>query len=362
MEILSIRTAALRVLLVVGLVSGFIGNASSAMAKEEVNISFLSWPGFGFWFIAKEKNFAPNLDLNIKIIEDPYQSYNLLAAGQMDIVSSSAEYAPIAGEAGLPIKIVGLMSTCHGSDNIILAPGIKSAEDVRGKKFIALEGGLSQIYAGWWLEQNGVDPTEVEYVNVIMDDAASAMIAGEAAAGEFWEPYGSAVLKGLEGATVASNCKEKFWLDSALLSDAMYMNEDFINNKRDAAVEAMQAYFKAFQFWQENPEEAVQIVMDGLHFGKEDVEVVIGPAGKREDSLLWVYNFMEAASFCDVAPGKAPFGQSNGQIYQVMSVVNDWWLRFGHMSKAVPPARFVDCSILRELYETGFAGEPEPNY
>lgn len=333
-----------------------------AAAKEEVNVSFVSWPGFGYWFIAREKGFAPNLDLNIQIIEDPYQSYNLLAAGQMDVVSATAEYAPIAGEAGHPIKLVGLMTTCHGSDNIILAPGIESAEDVRGKKFIALEGGLSQIYAGWWLEQNGVDPNDVEYINIIMDDAASAMIAGEAEAGEFWEPYGSAVLRGLEGSKVASNCKEQFWLDSALLSDSMYMSVDFINNRRDAAVEAMTAYFKGYRFWQENPEEAVQIIMDGLQFSKADVEAVIGPNAKREDSLLWVYNFMEAASFCGVAPGKAPFGQSNGQIYEVMRVVNEWWLRFGLMETRVAPARVVDCSILRELYEIGFAGEPAPNY
>ena len=362
MRKLSARTAISRAILIVGLTTGFAGTTSSVSAKEQVNISFLSWPGFGFWFIAKEKNFAPNLDLNVQIIEDPYQSYNLMATGQMDVVSSSAEYAPIAAEAGHPIKLVGLMSTCHGSDNIILAPGVESAEDVRGKKFIALEGGLSQIYAGWWLEQNGVDPTDVEYVNLIMDDAASAMISGEAEAGEFWEPYGSVVLKGLDGARVASNCKEQFWLDSALLSDAMYMNDDFIDKSRGAAVEAMQAYFMGYQFWQENPEEAVQIIMDGLQFSKADVEAVIGPGAKREDSLLWVYNFMEAASFCGVAPGKAPFGQSNGQIYQVMSVVNDWWLRFGHMTKKVPPARVVDCSILRELYQVGFAGEPEPNY
>ena len=341
---------------------GLTTATGAALAQEKINIALFSWPGYAWWFVAKEKNLAPDLDLNIQIIEDPYQSFALMASGGLDVASSTMEYAPIAGEAGHPIKIVGVTTTCHGSDNIILAPGMKSAADVKGKKIIAMEGGLSQIYVGWWLEQNGVDANDAEYVNVIMDDAASAMIAGEAAAGEFWEPFGSMVLKGLEGSTVASNCKEPFWLKTALLSDAMFMRSDFISDRRDVAVKVMRAYWDAVAYWLENPDEAAQIMADGLKFDIKDVEAVIGPHGDRTKSLLWIYDFMQAASFCGVAPGKAPFGQANGQIYQVMNWVNDWWLKFGHMKNRVAPARYVDCSLMRELYETGYAGDPEPNY
>ena len=196
--------------------------ATQASAAEKVRVSLFSWPGYAWWFIAKEKNLAPDIDFEISIIENPLDSMSMLASGQLDIVSSTIEYGPIASEKQIPIRVVALTTTCHGSDNIILAPGITSAAGVRGGKFIAAEGGLSQIYAGWWLKQNGVGIDEVQWVNVIMDAAAAAMVGGQARAGEFWEPYGSQVLKSLNGSTVASNCKEPFWTKTALLSDGMF--------------------------------------------------------------------------------------------------------------------------------------------
>ena len=87
-----------------------------AYAAEEVKISGFTWPGYGFWFIAKEKNLAPNLDIDYQTIEDPYESYNLVTANQMDVVSSTAEFAPIAAERGMPLKLVCVWQsvTRHG--------------------------------------------------------------------------------------------------------------------------------------------------------------------------------------------------------------------------------------------------------
>lgn len=45
--------------------------ALPAPAKEHVAISLFSWPGYGFWFVAQELGLAPELELDIQIIEDP---------------------------------------------------------------------------------------------------------------------------------------------------------------------------------------------------------------------------------------------------------------------------------------------------
>ena len=70
--------------------------ATFAVATDKVNISLFSWPGYGFWFIAKEKNLAPDLDMNITIIEDPYESFSLMSAGTLDVTSSTVEYSGTA--------------------------------------------------------------------------------------------------------------------------------------------------------------------------------------------------------------------------------------------------------------------------
>ena len=152
--------------------------APQARAAEAVRIAGLTWPGYGFWFIAEEKGLAPDLEISYQAIEDPYQSFGLATAGQLDVVSSTIEFAPIATAEGMPVKLVAYGNISYGTDKIVVGPGIESASDLVGKKVAVLEGGLAQLYMAIWLEQNGVAYDQVEYVNLIMDDAASAMIGG----------------------------------------------------------------------------------------------------------------------------------------------------------------------------------------
>ena len=173
----------------------WMGAAETASAAETVHVSGLTWPGYGFWFIAKEKGLAPDLDISYQRIEDPNQSFNLLTAGQVDVVSSTIEFTPIGVEKWMPLKLVAFGNLSYGTDKIIAAPKIESAADLKGKDVAVLEGGLAQIFMAMWLEKSGVDFQSVEYKNLVADDALGAMVGGTVAAGEFWEPYGTTLLR-----------------------------------------------------------------------------------------------------------------------------------------------------------------------
>src|SRR5690349_8205117 len=74
-------------------------------AKEQVRVAGLTWPGYGWWYIAKAKNLAPDLDISYQPIEDPFQSFGLMASGQLEIISSTAEFAPIGASQGMPVRM-----------------------------------------------------------------------------------------------------------------------------------------------------------------------------------------------------------------------------------------------------------------
>jgi NitT/TauT family transport system substrate-binding protein len=325
-----------------------------AEAKEDVNIAGLTWPGYGFWYIAQEKGFVPNLDLHYQAIEDPYQSFSLASAGQIDIVSSTIEFAPIAAAQGMPIKLVAYGNLSHGTDKIIVAPDVDEPTDLKGEKVAVLEGGLSQLFMGIWLEENGVGIGEVEFVNLIMDDAVAAMVGGGVAAAEFWEPFGSQALDAMDGARVVASTAQKKWAKTALVADAHFMNADFIENRRDVALEAMRGLYRAIAWWRNNPTEGNRIIAEGMQMGVEDVELVIGADGTGEDGGLYPYDFAQTARFCGVAPGDPPFGQTNGQIEDHWRMTNKWWIKFGQMEKEIDPDQGIDCSLLGDLQADGF--------
>ncbi|MEO0757579.1 MAG: ABC transporter substrate-binding protein [Cyanobacteria bacterium J06648_16] len=319
--------------------------------QETVKVSLFSWPGYGFWFIAQEKNLVPGIELDISIIEDPYESFSLMTAGQLDVTSSTVEYGPIAADSDVPIKLVAYTNPSFGTDKIILGPDIQSPQDLKGKQVAVLEGGLSQIYMGIWLEENGLSIDDVEFVNLIMDDAVAAMLSGDVAAGEFWEPFGSQVLDGLEGASVVATSSEDYWINTALLADGMYMSQAFIEERPEAAKLAMQAYFAAVDFWKENPEEGNQIIADGLKFDPSDVELVIGATGEPKEGGLYVFDLEESSRFMGVAEGKPPLNWENQQINKHWELTSDWWLKFGLISQKQAPEAGISLEPMTALVE-----------
>ena len=80
-------------------------NAVSSFAKDTVRIGHFSWPGYGFLYVAQEKNLAPNLNFEFTIIEDPVQLFSLLSTDQLDTVFSTIEFGPIATAEDMGFKL-----------------------------------------------------------------------------------------------------------------------------------------------------------------------------------------------------------------------------------------------------------------
>jgi len=325
-----------------------IVSTSVVMAKEKVRIGHFSWPGYGFLYVAQEKNLAPDLEFEFTIIEDPVQLFSLLSTNQLETVFSTIEFGPIATAEDMGFKLISISNLGYGSDNIVVHPDIKTAADLKGKKVAVLEGGLSHIMMGIWLEENGVKWNEVEMVNLVAGDAAAAMISGNIAAAELWDPFGPQVLADLPGARSVSNSLEPKWLQSALIADAIFMSDKFTTENRDTAVKTIQAIFAGVEYWRKNPTEANQIIADAVGFPVEDVQAILGGVNNPDDGGLYMYNLTEAGRFCGSVEGEPPFGQKNGQMKDHWEMTNEWWVKFGFMDRMVDSEKGTDCALLSE--------------
>jgi NitT/TauT family transport system substrate-binding protein len=319
--------------LAAGLVSGLM-LVQPALAVENVKVSLFSWPGYSFWFIAKEKNLVPDLQLDIQIIEDPYQSFSLMSAGQLDVTSSTAEYGPIALDRKVPIKFVAYTNPSYGTDKIIVAPGIKTAKDLVGKQVAVMEGGLTQIFMGMWLEQNGVSIKDVKFSNLVMDQAVGALVGGAVAGGEFWEPFGAQALTSLPGSRVMAESSDPAWSKAGVLADGMYMSADFLGKRPKAAALTMRAYFAAVDWWRAHPAEGNKIIAKAIGFSAADVEAVIGKDGTPHKGGIVVFDRQQAASFMGLTNTELPFGMHSGQIADHWNTVSQWWVKFGLIGKS----------------------------
>lgn len=327
-----------------------------ASAGEQVRVAGLTWPGYGWWYIAQAEKLAPDLDISYQAIEDPFQSFSLMSSGQLEIISSTAEFAPIGASQNMPVRMMAYGNLSHGTDKLIMRPEISSPADLKGKKVAVMVGGLPQIMMGIYLEKNGLPFDSVEYVNVIMDQAAAAMIGGTVAGAEIWEPFAKQTLAAVPGAKVVASTTDPEWAATGLIADAHFINADWAKNKRPVALKALKAMYDAIAWWKKHPTEGNKIIADGMKMSVADVELVIGKDGTGLDGGLDPYTFLEAAQFCGSAPGDPPFGQKNGQMVDFFKLTNDWWVKFGVVKENYPPEKGIDCSLLKELYDGGYRG------
>ncbi len=326
-----------------------------ANAADTVRIGHFSWPGYGFHYVSEANNLT-DLEFENTIIEDPVQLFSLLATNQLDVVFSTIEFGPIAAAEEMGFKLINLSNLAHGSDMIIVHPDIKSAADLKGKQVAVLEGGLSHIMMGIWLEQNGVRADEVEMVNLIAGDAAAAMISGQVAAAELWSPFNSQVLADLEGSRVVAHSFDPYWLGTALIADGIYMSDDFLENNRALAVKTLQAIYAGVEHWRANSAASNAVIADAVGFSLEDVTAILGNGSLTRDAAnndpadgeLYIYSLEDTARFCGVADGAPPFGQKNGQLRDHWELTNDWWIKFGFITKRGDYQTGTDCALVRE--------------
>jgi NitT/TauT family transport system substrate-binding protein len=122
-----------------------------ANAKETVNVGIcVSWPGYAMFEVVKQKNLAPDYDLNLTVFEDPIGGHSALAAGQIDIYLCTGDYTPLTIDSNTPVANVAFLNPSYGVDHIILSPN-QDISDLKGKKSIC----TSSLY---WSSVDGAFP------------------------------------------------------------------------------------------------------------------------------------------------------------------------------------------------------------
>lgn len=328
--------------------------ANTASAKETVNIGIcVSWPGYSMFEVVRQKNLAPDYDLNLTIFEDPIGGHSALAAGRVDVYLCTGDYTPLIVDRGTPVVNVAFLNPSYGVDHVILSPGIES-KDLKGKKVSAPQAYIGHLLMGLWLDSEAISPPDVEWVNLNADEAVGPMMSGDLAAAYMYEPWISKVIENREGTKSVVNTADPEMLRTGIFMDVMYMNKDFVEKRRKAALDMLRARWRAVQYWHDNTDEVNQLFADYLKWPKGDVDAVIGTNGKAFLGGIYMYDFDESARVCGVLDGDPPFGLGNGSMADVVKLTNEWWVKLGLMTQVHDPAPGIDCSLMSELVKEGF--------
>lgn len=173
------------------------GCQSASQVEEPVKVGYSAWPGWFPWKVTEDKGLFEKAEVPVSLqwFDGYLDSINALSAGQLDCNSQTLNdtISSVAGGADLQVVLTNDQST--GNDQIIVAEGITSIADLKGKKVAAEEGTVDHYLLLLVLEKGGLTIDDVQFVPLETGAAAAAFAAGKVDAAGVYAPFTTQALK-----------------------------------------------------------------------------------------------------------------------------------------------------------------------
>jgi NitT/TauT family transport system substrate-binding protein len=282
---------------------------------------------------------AAGYTLKWDVAQSAAAGLQLLSAGKVDMSQGSAPTAYAAAKLDPDLRIIGFL---NGPAYLMVAPessGIKTAEDLKGKKIGVLAlGSASDMMVRGSLKEVGLDPdTDVKILPIgVGAPMAEALNSGTVDAIAGWEGMWQ---------SISALTDEPLVPVEAAMSDLPGMmlqttTQEVLDTKHDALVAYMGNFYKACQLAADDPQRAVADHWDVF-------SNVAPPADKYDEQLAdqadWNQNFF---SIC-AAPG-ADTGMPGVLSDAEVKEVYDWLRKYNILEDDVDYETIVDTSVTEE--------------
>ncbi|MDJ0618371.1 MAG: ABC transporter substrate-binding protein [Calothrix sp. MO_192.B10] len=267
------------------------------------------WVGFGPLYLAQEKGFFQEVGIKpeLTVITGLAERNSALKSGKVDALAAPVDYFVLSAGNRLEMKIVMAIDESVGGDGIVAKKSIKSFQDLRGKK-VAFQRGLpSEFFLRALLQQNGMSLDDLKTFDMKTAEGGAAFLAGQVDAAVIWEPWLTKAREEGDGYILASTKKYP-----NLIVDCLAFNQDVVKNSPQDVQKIVDVVLKAIAYWQQNPEEANQIMapffqLDAAKYAK----------------------VLSGAKFTELARNREYFGtkENPGPIFKVAKQASEIWLK-----------------------------------
>jgi NitT/TauT family transport system substrate-binding protein len=215
-----------------------------------IRVGVVTWGGyvagqyFNEGFVAsKQSRFFKEYGflVEFKVLDDYVSSRDSWKSNEVDLLWTTVDSFPVEA-GGLPDdpKIVLQADWSRGGDAIVVAPGIDSCSDLKGKSVAVAEGTPSHSFLINMLSACQLSYNDVKVVAVASAvDAGSIFRAGQVASAVVWSPDDSLCVDAIPGAKVLKSTKDA----SFIIADVFYAKEDWIDNNQDILAQFIEGWY-----------------------------------------------------------------------------------------------------------------------
>lgn len=318
--------------LVVGaFLAGFV-LSDAAAAAERLRVGYSTWVGYGPLFLAYEKGFfkEENVDIELIKMEDPKERFFALAAGRLDGLVSTIDTMVLYLRTGKEYQYVLALDDSAGGDGIVTRKEVGAVKDLKGKKVAFAEGSVSQFFLNVVLKDAGLQQSDVQAVNMTAGDAGAAFVAAKVDAAVTWEPWLTRGKNAPHGHVLIDSAKYPGYI-----TDVLIFSRDVIEKRPREVRAVVNGWNRAVEYWEKNPNESVEIMAKAVGGWLKDPKVFAETLGG-----IKFYNRDANRKFFGTAD--AP-----GAIDKTVQNALDIWGGFGKLQVKVPAKDLINRSFVR---------------
>ena len=280
-------------------------DSNSGSDLTEVTLETTSWPTNMFYYLAEEQGFFEENGVKVKIqdFSSTTESTNAFVGGKLDFVTFASSETISPFEEGADYKIVMESDKSNGCEGLVAKSDIKSVEDLKGKTVATQMYSVDHMLLLTLLDQHGMTQDDINLVDMSIQEAGSAFVAGQCDAACIWNPYFSQA-KAAGGNVLFSSAD-----NPDLITDVLGASADMCENHPDVVKGVIKGFMEAVDYWKNNKDAASEFMgeklgvdadefkseMDGLMVPTLDDEVTAFT--KADDYSYWGYTQNQVRDF-----------------------------------------------------------------
>jgi NitT/TauT family transport system substrate-binding protein len=217
----------------------------AAPAKAALRVAYSDWPGWTAFEVGIQKGWFKEAGVDVEFSWFDYlPSMEAFSAGKVDAVMVTNGDALVTGASGGKSKMILVTDYSNGNDKVIASKGIKSLEDLKGKK-IGLELTLVEhLLLLQGLQKVGLKQSDVELVNFSTPETPQALASGQVDAVAAWYPTSGQALSSVVGSTA-------IWTSAdvpGLIYDTVAVNPQSLAQRKEDWAKFVKVWYRIADF------------------------------------------------------------------------------------------------------------------
>ncbi|MFG1491016.1 ABC transporter substrate-binding protein, partial [Oceanospirillum sp. HFRX-1_2] len=223
------------------------------------------WPGYESLYIARQKGFFDDKQVNLVEKVNATQVLRAFKAGQLDVAALTMDEVLTLMASEEDLRVIAVMDFSQGADVLIAKPDITSLKALSGRTLVVEKTAVGAIMLQGALDKAGLNGLDVEVHNAAVNQHLTMWDDDSVAAAVTFEPFKS--LLQAKGGRVLFDSSET----PRRIMDVLVTSETTLRERPEQLRHLLKAHFAALDFMANNRAESARIMSQRLKIAPDQV-------------------------------------------------------------------------------------------